>query len=100
MTNVTLAKKLQKLVDAKKISKSSLVYGWMQDLITKGNKKEFRVNCTFSQGSSWKFSSLIDKTDELVMCLNDLKIKFTQRNDSPRGGKTGNHIVILTKVSI
>lgn len=93
-TSTTLVKKIQKLVDAKKLNKNSLVYGWLNNLIE--GQKEFRP--VFTQGSSWKHSSLIDKTSEFESVLRLLKIEFTKGNDAPRGGKTGAFIKITTKI--
>jgi hypothetical protein len=94
MTTTTLQKRIEKL----NLSKNSLVYNWVNDLQLFGNKKEHRINCVFTQGSGWKHSSLVDKTIELSIILNRLKLKFTVNNDSPRGGRTGTHIIVLTKV--
>lgn len=87
-------KKLNKLVESKKVNKTSIVYGWINEII--GGKKEFRP--VYSQGSSWKNSTLFDRRIEFTSILNKIGIEFTQSNDSPRGGKTGAKIDIITKV--
>ena len=94
MKTTTLAKKIEKLVLAKELNKTSLVYGWVNQIV-KG-ETEFRP--VFNQGSSWKHSSLVDKTTELETVLRKLGLSFSTSNDAPRGGKTGVRIDILTKV--
>jgi hypothetical protein len=88
--STVLAKKIEKL----NLSKNSLVYGWVNSIV-KG-EKEFRP--VFTQGSTWKHSSLIDKTNEFETVLRKLNISFSTTNDSPRGGKAGVRIDINTKV--
>ena len=90
----TLSNKLENLVKRRDIAKNSIVYGFMLELIE--GEKTFRP--VYSQGSSWKYSSLIDKTSEFSKILDMLKIEFTLTNDSPRGGKTGALITITTRV--
>ncbi len=92
--NTVLAKRIEKLVSAKELNKTSLVYGWVNSIIE--GETEFRP--VFSQGRSWKNSSLVDKTNELESVLRKLKLNFSTSNDAPRGGKTGVRIDILTKV--
>ena len=92
--STTLAKKIEKLVLAKELNKNSLVYGWVNQIV-KG-ETEFRP--VFNQGSSWKHSSLVDKTTEFETVLRNLGLNFSTSNDAPRGGKTGVRIDILTKV--
>ena len=92
--STTLAKKIEKLVLVKELNKNSLVYGWVNQIV-KG-ETEFRP--VFNQGSSWKHSSLVDKTTEFEAVLRILGLNFSTSNDAPRGGKTGVRIDILTKV--
>ena len=94
MKTSTIQKRLDKLTSSKQLSKSSLVYNWCARLAT--NEK---IRPVFSQGSSWKNSSLVDKSAELTTVLDALKIKYTIGNDAPRGGKTGYFVQILTKIS-
>ena len=89
-----LAKKIEKMGNDKFISKNSLVYGWVKS-ITNENKT-FRP--VFTQGSTWKHSSLVDKTRELQVALGFLGLDFVTSNDAPRGGKTGVRIDITTKI--
>jgi hypothetical protein len=92
--STSLEKRIQKLVSEKKLSKSSIVYGWLNDIL-KGTKS-FRP--VYTQGRSWKHSSLIDKRFEFQNILNQLGIEYIEGNDAPRGGKTGAFIKITTKV--
>ena len=92
--STTLAKKIEKLVLVKELNKTSLVYGWVNQIV----KGETVFRPVFSQGSSWKHSSLVDKTTELETVLRNLGLNFSTSNDAPRGGKTGVRIDILTKV--
>ena len=93
-SKASVEKKLAELVTEKKITKSSIVYGWIKELI--GGKKEFRP--VYSQGSSWKNSSLFDRRTEMTTILNAMKIEYKSGNDAPRGGQTGAFIQITTKV--
>jgi hypothetical protein len=88
-----LVKKVNRLVEAKKLSKSSLVYGWVLNM-----KHNDVLRPVYSQGSSWKHSSLVDKNTELTTLLSTLGIKFETGNDAPKGGKTGAYVKIITKI--
>jgi len=90
----SLEKRIEKLVNSKKVNKTSILYGWLKEL--KEGKKEFRP--VYSSGGSWKHSSLFDRTIELTTVLNALKIEYKLSNDAPKGGKTGALITIITKV--
>lgn len=92
--STTLAKRIEKLVTGKEIAKSSLVYGWLNEIVN--GVTEFRP--VFTQGSTWKHSSLVDKSYELATALKKLGLEFKSSNDAPRGGKTGFRIDVTTKV--
>ena len=85
--------RIEKLIGNKELRRNSLVYAWVC-----GIRKGHVLRPVFSQGRSWKHSSLIDKSDELELILTKLKISFTSGNDAPRGGKTGYFIKIDTKI--
>jgi phosphatidylinositol kinase/protein kinase (PI-3 family) len=89
-----LAKRIEKLVSSKEISKNSLVYRWVSDL-----KSNEILRPVFSQGSTWKHSSLIDKTNELTVVLRKLGVEYVTGNDAVRGGKTGYFVKITTKIN-
>ena len=90
----SVVKRIEKLVANKELSKNSLVYTWLMKMTA--GEKEFRP--VFTQGSTWRHSSLVDKTNELQTALRKLNISFATTNDAPRGGKTGARIDILTKI--
>ena len=94
LTKNSATKKLAKLVATKEISKNSIVYGWINELIE--GRKEFRP--VYSQGSSWKHSSLFDRRVEFTTILKAMEIEFVSGNDAPKGGKTGAFIKITTKI--
>ena len=90
----TLAKRIEKLVKAKELNKTSLVYGWVSNL-----QSNEVLRPVFSQGSTWRHSSLIDKSNELTIILKKLGIEFVTGNDAARGGKTGYFVKITTKIN-
>jgi hypothetical protein len=94
--STVLTSKIEKLTTAKKLTKNSIVYGWLQALV----QGETTFRPVYTQGSSWKYSSLVDKTNELTSALSLLGVEFEQGNDAPRGGKTGAFIKIVTKVKL
>jgi hypothetical protein len=94
LTKASAEKKLAKLVTEKKLAKSSIVYGWINEMIA--GKKEFRP--VYSQGSSWKNSSLFDRRTELTTILKAMGVEYKSGNDAPRGGQTGAFITIITKI--
>ena len=91
--STTLAKRIEKLVKLKELNKSSLVYSWISNL-----QSNDILRPVFSQGSTWKYSSLVDKTTELTDILKKLGVEFITGNDAIRGGKTGYFVKITTKI--
>jgi hypothetical protein len=89
-----LNKRIEKLVNSKELNKSSLVYGWISNL-----QKGQVIRPVYSQGRGWASSSLVDKTMELKIVLQKLKIDFLESNDAPKGGRTGHRVDIVTKVN-
>jgi hypothetical protein len=94
LSKASAERKLAKLVSEKKLEKRSIVYGWVKELIA--GKKDFRP--VYSQGSSWKHSSLVDKRKELTTILKAMGVEYKSGNDAPRGGRTGAFISITTKI--
>jgi uncharacterized circularly permuted ATP-grasp superfamily protein len=92
--NTVLAKKIEKLVATKELRKGTIVMDWL-NLVLNGTK-EFRP--VFTQGATWKHSSLVDKTNELQTAFRKLGLTFTTTNDASRGGKTGVRVDLITKV--
>lgn len=89
----SLDKRIEKLVATKELSKNSIVYKWLIHL-----KSNDELRPVYTQGQSWKHSSLVDKEIELKRALRLLSIDFQSGNDAPRGGKTGVFVKILTKI--
>ena len=89
-SNKVLAKKIEKL----NLKKNSLVYFWTISILT----GETTFKPIYPQGSTWKHSTLIDKSIELRAVLVSLGLNFNSYNDAPRGGKTGFTIKITTKI--
>lgn len=90
----TTINSLKKRIQKANINKTTIVYGWVNEILT--GKKEFRP--VYSQGSSWKHSTLFDRTREFSATLDILKLEYKIINDAPRGGKTGVKLTIITKI--
>ena len=90
-----IEKKLQKLVEEKKVRKGTVVYEWVKCM---RNKEVFRP--VYSMGSTWKHSSLFDKTKELTNVLDLLGIEYIKGNDAPRSGRTGAFVKVTTKIHV
>ena len=88
-SNTILVKKIAKL----NLASNSIVGNMLKDL-----KTGSVLRPVYSQGSSWRHSTLVDKSTELESTLRLLKIEFVRGNDSPRGGKTGYFVKINTKI--
>jgi hypothetical protein len=84
---------LNKRIEKLNLQKNSIVGNMICDM-----KKGDKLRPIYSQGSSWKYSSLIDKSQELKDTLKTLGIEFTTGNDAARGGKTGYFVEITTKI--
>ena len=89
-----LAKKIEVLVTARVICRRSFVYECLADL-----KSNDILRPVFTTGITWNYSTLHDKSKELITILKLLNIDFTIGNDAPKGGKTGYFIKILTKIN-
>jgi hypothetical protein len=88
-TSVILSKKIAAL----NLPSNSIVGNMLNNLST----NQF-LRPVYSQGSSWKHSSLIDKSFELKQTLDKLGIEYIVGNDAARGGKTGYFVKITTKI--
>jgi hypothetical protein len=89
-----LTKRIDKLVASKQLRKGTIVLEWIK-LIAEGQTV---VRPVYSQGSTWKYSSLINKRRELIEALELLKLEYLDKNDAPKGGQTGRKIQITTKI--
>lgn len=98
MKNLTLQNRLNKRFNG---SKSSKAYQIVSDLIS-GTNKTYMVSGSIIRpcitSGRGRFTSNMDYTWDTESLLAALGIKFQSGNDSPRGGKTGNFIKILTKI--
>jgi hypothetical protein len=86
-----------KNIDKLGLNKTSRVYNYLVSIVNEG-VTNFRP--VYSTGGSWKHSSLVDELDSLVCYLKALQLDIEVGNDSPRGGKTGAFVNILTKFTI
>lgn len=79
----------QKLSDLK-ISKTSLVY---KSVILACEKIGFKtyVGANFGTG---RYSSSKSWLSETILILKKLELDFDYGNDAPRGGKTGDYIIV------
>jgi hypothetical protein len=77
-------------------SKSSNGYKLALELLETGNK----IYTCWTSGRG-RYCTNLDYTYETIMVLRSAGLKenvdFHQDNDSPRGGKTGNHIYLTSK---
>lgn len=97
MTTTTLNKRLEKL----NLTKQSKVYQIINDLIN-GTNKSYMIYGNIIRpchtSGSGRFTTNLDYTEDLCICLNRLGLRYKAGNDSPRGGKTGNYIKLLTTI--
>ncbi len=93
-TSISVTKKLAKLTEQGIVRKNTIIYQWVNEMIN--GKTEFRP--VYSQGSSWKNSTLFDRRNEFSALLTALKINYVSGNDAPKGGKTGAFVKITTKI--
>lgn len=84
---------LNRRIEKLGFSKNSIV-GTMISGIKTGD----RLRPIYSQGRTWKHSSLVDKSTELKYTLRLLGVEFITGNDAVRGGKTGYFVEITTKI--
>ena len=98
MKKVTLNSRLQKRYTGSKSSKS---YKIVKDLI-EGTRKTYMVNGNIIRpchtSGSGRFTTNLDYTADTEKILTLLGLKFESGNDSPRGGKAGNYIKIISKI--
>lgn len=94
----TLKKRLESRY---KGSKASKAYKIVKDLIhgtTKtGMVYDYTIRPVHTSGSK-RYTSNLDYTKDVEKLLRTLGVKFKSGNDAPRGGKTGNYIIVLTKI--
>lgn len=93
---------IKKRLDAKyNGSKNAQAYRIVTDLINE-TPKTYRIygnviRPCYTSGSG-RFTSNMNHTSEVARILDLIGVKYTQGNDSPRGGECGAWIKILTKI--
>lgn len=85
---------LSKIAKLETPKKGSIARDWLIEIAN--GKKTIRP--VYSQGSSWKHSSLHDRRYEIETPLKKLGIEYQTGNDAPMGGKTGAFLRITTKI--
>lgn len=76
------------------INKTTIAYNYILNAIM---HKDKHIRPVYTSGSG-RFVSNQDHTNNIMTTLNKLKINATLTNDAPRGGLTGNLIIINTKI--
>jgi hypothetical protein len=94
ISQANFVKKIEKLVENKEVKKSTHVH----NLLIQASNGWKDLRTVWSTGGSWKYSKLNDFTTDVTRQLDKIGIAYEIRNDAPKGGKTGKHIFILTKV--
>lgn len=96
------AETLQKRLDNRyKGSKAAKEYQIVKDLINGTNKTYMVHNSTIRPVKTTGrglFTHNLDYTSYTERLLKLLSLKFKRGNDAPRGGLSGNYIVVLTKI--
>lgn len=96
------ASTLRKRLDERyKGSKTSIAYRIVSDLINGTNKTykvyDYTIRPCHTSGKG-RYTSNLDYTKPTEAILNLIGLKYKSGNDAPRGGLTGNFILILTKI--
>jgi len=86
-----LAKKVLNL----NLNKNTIIYQWMVSIVNDGCMK---FNTVYSSGRYWKTSKLMDYNNAFKMALSSIGMKYREDNLAPKGGRTGVHIFITTKI--
>lgn len=79
-----------KKIEALGLNKGTKAYRLVMDALTMGNKT-IRPCHTSGRG---RFTSNLDYTSQVLDILRRANIKHSVGNDSPRGGLTGNYIIL------
>ena len=88
----TLQKRLSKI----NVSKTSISYKIVKRLID-GELDSKMIRPCYTSGRG-RFMSNMDYTGGTMHLLNQLNVKYKVGNDSPKGGKTGNFINVISKI--
>jgi len=77
-------------------AKNSAGYQIVKSILESKNADMIRPCYTSGRG---RFTTNMDHTQAVENILTLIGVKYESGNDSPRGGKTGNYIKILTKIN-
>ncbi len=91
MKTTTLKNRLEKRYNGARNSKAYQIVNSMIE----ANCKIIRTCHTSGSG---RYTTNLDYTEEVKRILMLIGVKFESGNDSPRGGKPGNFIKIITKI--
>ena len=92
-------KRLNKLIEETKGSTNAVRRGTIAvNLVERVINGSEIIRPCYASGRG-KFTSNQDHTQITENYLSKIGIMFESGNDSPRGGKTGNYIKIITKIS-
>ena len=83
--------RLEKIADDKYVSRNSLTYKIARRFIEDKGKTIIRTCHTSGSG---RYVKNIDVTGEVCRLLQSVGCSVTYDNDAPRGGKTGNYLVL------
>lgn len=83
--------RLEKMADNKQVSRNSGAYKIARRFIEEKGKTIIRTCHTSGSG---RFIKNMDVTAEVLRVLQSVGCSVTWDNDSPRGGKTGNYLVM------
>ena len=92
MKATTLKNRLEKRFTG---SKNTVAYQILKSLTESPSNGLIRPCYTSGSG---RFTKNMDYTEDLKAILRLAGVKFESGNDSPKGGKPGNYIKILTKI--
>lgn len=88
MKKETIAKRLAKSNANKGTSSYKLLTEWL------ASDFNYKIRPCWTSGRG-RFTSNLDYTNSLCMLLSSLRIRYEVGNDAPRGGKTGNYVLII-----
>jgi len=91
MKKETLNTRLEKIEN---LSRGSKAYQIVKSII---NDRDLMVRPCHSSGTG-RFCTNLDYTEGVINLLDKIGVKYIAGNDSPRGGKPGNFIKIITKI--
>ena len=91
MKTTTILKRMAGL----KVNKTSLVYKMIVDYCKAYDDGRETIIRPCKIYGAKRFITLNDKTDELCLLLDRMKVSYARGNNAPKGGKCGNYVKIL-----